>query len=130
MISVGLACARKVCARVWLTGSLVFAGVAATQAAGALAVGACGAYGFAYDFHQEQSARTAALGKCAGDCKVVTAMKGNCAAFAIDAHNACGAYGFAAASRLGPAQNAALRQCYQNGGKDCMIRTFVCDAKG
>ena len=41
----------------------------------------------------------------------------------------CGAYGFAAA-RLGPAQNVALRQCHQNGGKDCMIRAFVCDAEG
>jgi len=42
----------------------------------------------------------------------------------------CGSYGFAAASRLGPAQNTALKQCYSNGGKDCVIRAFVCDAKG
>ena|SRR6185295_1750328 len=102
----------------------------AAQAAGALAVGSCGAYGFAYDFRQEQAARTAALRKCTGDCKVVTAMKRNCAALAVDGANACGAYGFAAASRLGPAQNTALRQCYQFGGKDCVIRAFVCDAKG
>ena len=42
----------------------------------------------------------------------------------------CGSYGFAAASRLGPAQNTALRQCYSNGGRDCVIRAFVCDGKG
>jgi Domain of unknown function (DUF4189) len=105
-------------------------GIAAGQAAGALAIGPCGAYGFAYDFSQDEAARTAALGKCAGACKVVAAMKRNCAAIAVDGRNACGAYGFASASRLGPAQNIALHQCYQNGGQDCVIRAFVCDAKG
>jgi hypothetical protein len=108
---------------IWLAAS-------AAQAAGALAVGNCGAYGFAYDFKQEQSARTAALRKCTGDCKVVAAMKRSCAALAIDGGKACGPYGFAAASRLGPAQNRALHQCYEYGGKDCVIRAFVCDAKG
>ena len=102
----------------------------AAQAAGALAVGRCGAYGFAYDYTQAQAARTAAMNKCNGACKVVASMKRNCAALAIDAKNACGAFGYAAASRLGPAQNIALRQCYQFGGKDCVIRAFVCDAKG
>jgi hypothetical protein len=109
---------------------LSIAAAAAAHAAGALAVGNCGAYGFAYDFKQEKAARTAALRKCAGGCKVVAAMKRNCAALAVDGANACGAYGFAAASRLGPAQNRALHQCYQYGGKDCVIRAFVCDAKG
>ena len=31
---------------------------------------------------------------------------------------------------LGEAQNSALRQCYQSGGKDCVIRAWACDAKG
>ena len=43
---------------------------------------------------------------------------------------ACGAFGYAAAPRLGQAQNTALRYCYRNGGKDCVIRAWVCDAKG
>jgi hypothetical protein len=34
------------------------------------------------------------------------------------------------ASRLGQAQNTALRYCYRNGGKDCVIRAWVCDSKG
>jgi len=42
----------------------------------------------------------------------------------------CGAYGYAVAARLGSAQNTALRQCYQYGGKDCVIRAWACDAKG
>ena len=113
-------------AAVWLSS----AASVETRAAGALAVGHCGAYGFAFDFAKEQAARAAALRKCNGDCKIVAAMKRNCAALAIDGANACGPFGFAAATRLGPAQNTALRQCYQYGGKDCVIRAFVCDAKG
>ena len=53
----------------------------------------------------------------------------NCAALAVDAANPCGAHGSGTASRLGRAQNDALRQCYRDGGKDCVIRTFVCDGK-
>jgi hypothetical protein len=117
-------------ARVLVAACLGLVPVAA-QAAGALAVGNCGAYGFAYDYKQDQAARSAALKKCTGtQCKVVAAMRRNCAALAIDGRNVCGAYGFAAASRLGPAQNSALQQCYRFGGKDCVIRAFVCDAKG
>jgi hypothetical protein len=117
-------------ARALMAASLVLAPLSAARAAGALAVGACGAYGFAFDFAADQGARSAALRKCEGDCKVVAAVSRNCAAFAIDVKNACGSYGFASAARLGPAQNHALRQCYLNGGKDCVIRAFVCDAKG
>ncbi|MEA2904723.1 MAG: hypothetical protein QOI12_2110 [Alphaproteobacteria bacterium] len=121
---------RPTMALALLAGGILLAGIATTHAAGALAIGPCGAYGFAYDFTKEQAARTAALDKCTGDCKVVTAMNRNCAALAIDGRNACGAFGFAAAARLGPAQNTALRQCYRHGGKDCVIRAFVCDGKG
>ena len=53
-----------------------------------------------------------------------------CAALAIDGHNACGAFGYASAPRLGQAQNTALQYCYRNGGKDCVIRAWVCDGKG
>ena len=125
MISFGWALLRAL-----IAASLVLVPPAAVQAAGALAVGACGAYGFAYDFTAEQAARSAALRNCEGDCKVVAAVSRNCAAFALDGRNACGAHGVAAAARLGLAQNDALRQCHLKGGKDCMIRTFVCDAKG
>jgi Domain of unknown function (DUF4189) len=121
----------QILARIVVAGSLVAIGAVAVEAAGALAVGSCGAYGFAYDYRQPEIARTAALGKCAGgDCKVVTAMKRACAALAIDVTNACGALGYASAGGLGQAQNTALRQCYRYGGKDCVIRAFVCDAKG
>jgi len=105
-------------------------GIETARAAGALAIGTCGAYGLAYDFPAIEAANAAALGQCVGGCKIATAMRGNCAALSIDVRNACGAFGYAAAPRLGQAQNTALRYCYQNGGKDCVIRAWVCDAKG
>src|ERR1700704_6084686 len=111
----------------FLTGSL---GTETARAAGALAIGNCGAYGLSYDYTQVEAANTAALGQCKGDCKVAAGMRGNCAALSIDVRDACGAFGYAAAPRLGVAQNTALRYCYRNGGKDCVIRAWVCDAKG
>jgi hypothetical protein len=117
-------------ARALIAACVVVMPHAMAQAAGALAIGVCGAYGFAFDFAADPVARNAALRKCEGDCKVVAALSRNCAAFAIDMRNACGSHGHATGSRLGLAQNQALRQCYLNGGKDCVVRAFVCDAKG
>src|SRR4051812_30927304 len=122
---------RRACTHIFLAGAILAAGIGLTHAAGALAVGKCGAYGFAIDFGGPDQAQTAALGKCSGkECAVVASMKRNCAALAIDARNACGPFGYAAKPRLGEAQNTALRQCYSHGGKECVIRAFVCDAKG
>lgn len=112
-------------AGVWL----LAAGVGVAHGAGALAIGTCGAYGSAYDYPQVHAAQRAALRKCSGACKTVVVKRG-CAAFAIDGRNACGPNGYAVASRLGQAQNTALRYCYRYGGKDCVIRAWVCDAKG
>ena len=42
----------------------------------------------------------------------------------------CGPNGYANASRLGVAQNTALKHCYKYGGKDCVIRAWICDGKG
>jgi hypothetical protein len=109
--------------------SLLIGSVAAGHAAGALAIGECGAYGLAYDYPREAAASRAALGKCAGGCKVVPVSRA-CGAIAIDGKNACRAHGYAVAARLGEAQNMALRQCYQFGGKDCVIRAWACDTKG
>jgi hypothetical protein len=121
----------RACAGIVLAGAFVVAVMGLVHAAGALAIGPCGAYGVAYDHAGVEAARTEAVRKCTGKgCKVVASMKQNCAAFAVDLRNACGSYGFASAARLGPAQNTALKQCYSNGGKDCVIRAFVCDARG
>jgi Domain of unknown function (DUF4189) len=121
----------RACALMALAGALIVSIIGLVHAAGALAIGPCGAYGVAYDYPHMDAARTEAMRKCTGKgCKVVASMSRNCAAFAVDMRNACGSYGFASGARLGPAQNTALKQCYSNGGKDCVIRAFVCDAKG
>jgi hypothetical protein len=101
----------------------------AANAAGAIAVGACAAYGYAIDFPSVDAAKTTAMEKCGSSCKTVVTTKRGCVAFAVDGHKPCGPNGYANASKLGTAQNIALKQCYQFGGKDCVIRAFMCDGK-
>jgi Domain of unknown function (DUF4189) len=101
-----------------------------TRAAGAFAIGKCGAYGQAYDYSAEGAAKAAALKQCqGGDCKMIT-MKRACAAFAIDMANPCGAHGYAVRPKISNSLNEATRECYKFGGKDCVIRAWACDAKG
>jgi hypothetical protein len=113
------------------TATLMLVAVNVARAAGALAVGACGAFGEAYDFRTVEEARQSALAKCKNDtCRVVAVTKHGCAALAVDFTDACGAHGWGKGPRLGHSQNEALRSCYRGGGKECVIRTFFCDAKG
>jgi len=100
-----------------------------SHAAGALAVGKCGAYGQAFDYKRQDAAIAAARKQCNGDCTVVT-MKRACAALAIDMKNPCGAFGYAVESRISSALNAASKKCYGYGGKECVIRAWACDARG
>ena len=110
---------------------LVVASVAAVEAAGAMAVGSCAAYGYAFDYRNSDAARVAAERKCSGrDCKVVMMLQHSCAALAIDGHRPCGPNGYASARALGDAENVALKSCYKYGGRDCVIRAFACDKKG
>jgi hypothetical protein len=99
------------------------------QAAGAFAIGKCGAYGEAHDFAAEAAARVAALKQCKGDCTAV-AIKRACAALSIDLTNPCGPHGYAVEPRISTSLNTATRKCYEFGGKECVIRAWACDAKG
>jgi Domain of unknown function (DUF4189) len=113
------------------TATPMLVAVNTARAAGALAIGACGAFGEAHDFRTVDEARKSALAKCQSDtCRAVTVTKRGCAAFAVDFANACAAHGWGKAPKLGRSQNEALRSCYKDGGKECVIRTFFCDAKG
>jgi hypothetical protein len=98
-------------------------------AAGAFAIGKCGAYGQAYDYPAENAARVAALKQCKGDCTALT-MKRACAAFSIDMANPCGAHGYAIKPHISSSLNEATKKCYEYGGKECVIRAWACDAKG
>jgi uncharacterized protein DUF4189 len=44
--------------------------------------------------------------------------------------NPCGSYGYAVKPKISATLNAATKECYEYGGKDCMIRAWACDAKG
>ena len=98
-------------------------------AAGAFAVGKCGAYGKAYDYPAEATARAAALKQCKGACTAFT-MKRACAAFAVDLVFSCGAHGYAVKPRISSSLNAAAKKRYEFGGKECVIRAWACDARG
>jgi hypothetical protein len=122
---------RLAATRAAIIGVVSLAGLGSAAAAGALAAGACGAYGQAFGYRDIGAAQNNALEHCKGPgCRIVATLHRNCAALAVDMRNPCGAHGTAQATMLGAAQNDALRKCYQGGGKDCVIRTFVCDGKG
>src|SRR5580698_2933978 len=61
-------------------------------AAGAFAIGKCGAYGQAYDFAGEAGALAAARKQCKGECETTLTMKRACAALSVDLANPCGAH--------------------------------------
>ena len=113
-----------------LAWGVLLSGIAAAGAASALAVGTCGAFGYGLDYARMADADAAALAKCHGKCSVVARTRKGCAAFAVDIKNVCGPHGWATGARLGKAQNSALRECYRFGGRACVIRAFLCDAKG
>ena len=111
--------------------SLVSFDLTPSHAAGALAIGKCAAYGYAYDYPSVKEAEVAARAKCSDrTCNQVVATQKGCVAFAVDGRKPCGPNGYANAPRLGVAQNAALKHCYKYGGKDCVIRAWICDGKG
>jgi len=111
--------------------ALVGATVNAAAAAGALAVGTCGAYGYGFDYTRVADARAAAMRKCSGGhCQVVGIVRKGCAAMAVDAKNPCGSYGWALNSHLGKAENMSMQRCAQFGGRECVVRAWACDEKG
>src|SRR3984885_2445078 len=95
----------------------------AAEAAGAFAVGVCGAYGYGFDFRNVTEARTAALKKCSGGtCKLIGDMHKGCAAIAIDAKNPCGSFGWAIESHLGRAETTPMSRCSECGGREAVER--------
>ena len=111
--------------------AILISNIIETNAAGALATGQCGAFGYAFDDVSPEAAALRARAQCKGkDCKVVTSFRRTCAAFAIDGRNACGPHAWAKADNLARAQNIASEQCHRYGGRSCVIRAWVCDQKG
>ena len=108
---------------------LLIVSLGAAHAAGAFAVGTCGAFGYGLDFRHAADARAAALRKCTGgSCKLIGEMHKGCAAMAIDAKDPCGSFGWAIESHLGKAEK--MRRCHEFGGRECVVRAWACDEKG
>jgi Domain of unknown function (DUF4189) len=125
--------AARVCAFLMaacISAFFAFVSISPVIAAGALAIGKCGAYGQAFDYPREDAARAAALKQCKGGGCTAVPMKRACAALSIDMKNPCGPHGYAVAPRISNALNEATKKCYGFGGKECVIRAWVCDAKG
>ena len=102
------------------TATLMFVAVNTARAAGALAIGSCGAFGEAYDFRTVEEAQQSALSKCKGDaCRVVTTSKRGCAAFAVDFADPCGASGWGKGPQLG-AQPECRAGSLLRGGRQGM----------
>ena len=113
------------------TACILIAATGVADAAGAFAVGACGAFGYGYDFRKVADARVAAMKKCVGrDCRVVGVIRRGCAAMSVEAKNPCGSFGWALNSHLGRAENAAMKRCSEFGGHQCVVRAWACDEKG
>ena len=83
-------------------------------AAGAFAVGKCGAYGQAFDYPAGATARAAALKQCKGNCTALT-MNRACAALAVDMTNPCGPHGYAVKPKISSSLNAAARAAASAG---------------
>ncbi len=112
-----------------LAGMLLASGAVA-EARGALAIGACGAWGGAWHFDTDNGAQNRALNECRGrNCRVVTTFDGLCAAFAYDRKGNCGAFGWATRATRGEAETAALQECVNANGRECYIRGQFCDGK-
>ena len=110
---------------------ILVSNVIEVHAAGALATGRCGAFGYSIDDVSPEAASLRARAQCKGrDCKVVASFRRTCAAFAIDSANVCGPHAWARADDLARAQNVASEQCHRQGGRACVIRAWAGDAKG
>lgn len=108
---------------------VTFLGVPAANATGALAVGACGAYGSSWDSANEMLAQGAALTNCPDSkCQIYVTVRRACAALAYDP-NTC-AWGATSRSTLGEARQSAIASCRGYGGENCVLRTSFCDKSG
>ncbi len=111
---------------------MLLAAVAPREAAGAFAVGACGAYGYGYDYKQMAAARTRRGARVHGQ-RLQDRRRSSAAAVRRSRSMPsipCGSYGWAINAHLGQAENTSMRRCYQYGGHDCVVRAWACDEKG
>jgi len=117
-----------------LSAALLIAGACVAEAAGAIAKGKCGRYGYSYGYESDAGAEQRALDECSsnGDdtCKIVVNLDGNCGALAVDSQDSCTAQGWGYAQTRDEAERIARSYCRQYGGQDCRVVRWVCDGRG
>ena len=121
----------KLMLRTVLAVAALAAATAAAQAAGALVIGRCGAYGYSHNYDNLADAKRRAMNECVThkgkNCKEVVTLDGNCAAFAMDTRRTCGAWGWATRANREDAEEVAIRECSAAGGRACRVRIQFCD---
>lgn len=97
------------------------------EAAGAIAVGHCGADGYSFNQHSVGAAEEVAMQECGPGCSVAVHFENACGAYAVDSAKQCGAQGWGWASDRGGAEEIAVRECVNQGGESCAVKRWVCD---
>jgi hypothetical protein len=96
---------------------------------GAIAYGReSGAYGYAYDFSDPQSAENEAMSTCTvngNDCRVVVDFWNTCAAIAADGN----IVGYGLDDNESVAQDQALAACEKDGGSQCEVKAWSCNSQ-
>ncbi|MDB6060187.1 MAG: hypothetical protein JWM78_290 [Verrucomicrobiaceae bacterium] len=86
-------------------------------------------YGFSYNQPSMGAAQQVALSQCGSGCSVVEVFSNGCAAYAADQSQGSTVYGWGTGLNGGQAQNAALQYCSGNGGSQCVVRVWGCNAQ-
>lgn len=118
----------KVAAMRFALASLLTLAVGPALAAGALAIdGNQGlSYGWAVDLSTPEQAAQEALFQCGSGCRVVLRFDSGCGAYAADQSPMSTISGWGGASSGPAAQDRALSECLSRGGRNCIVRAWVC----
>ena len=113
------------------TATLMLVAVNTARAAGALAIGACGAFGQAYDFHSVDGSAQERAGQMQGR-QLPRGGGGQARLRRLGGrfHQWLRRPWLGQGGQARPRAERGAASCYSDGGKECVIRTFFCDAKG
>jgi hypothetical protein len=111
--------------------TILFLSLLATSAwgqYGALAVdGTHGSrWGTSAEYSTQSAADQRALNKCGGGCRVVVRVQNQCGAYAADQASGSSVAGWAMEPNQASADNLALWECRNRGGRSCQIRVRAC----
>ena len=83
-------------------------------------------YGWAIEYATVREAEQRAISECGTKCRVVMTFRNQCASYAADQGRVSTIYGRAKDRTSATAQNGALNECGNRGGKSCIVRVWDC----